>query len=173
MSAGRRFQLRGWRPADVEVALAAARDPEIARYSSVGESLTTEAAHRWIQSRHASDRLDWVIELEAQAVGRVSLAHIDTGDLVAEVGYWVLPEHRRRGVASEAVACVESYAFNDLRLVRLFIRHEPDNVASCTFASSRGYVAEGTQRGAFTRAGLRRDLHVHGLLVTDDAEATR
>jgi RimJ/RimL family protein N-acetyltransferase len=166
MPAGR-FQLRGWRSSDAEVALAAARDPEIARYSSVGVSLTTEGALRWLRARHASDRIDWVVEHDGQALGRVSLAHIESEDQVAEVGYWVLPEHRRQGVASEAVAAVESYAFDDLDIVRLFIRHEPENVASCEFANSRRYLAEGTQRGAFTRAGKRRDLHVHGLLVTD------
>ncbi|MFL6180115.1 MAG: GNAT family N-acetyltransferase [Actinomycetes bacterium] len=86
---------------------------------------------------------------------------------VAEVGYWVLPDHRRQGVASTAVEAAEMHAFNDVGIVRLFIRHEPDNVASCALADSRGYQPEGVQRGAFTRAGARRDLHVHGLLATD------
>ena len=163
--------LRAWTPDDVDFVMAAAQDAEIGRYSSVGMAVDTTAAMRWITSRHADDRLDWVIEQSGSPLGRVSLAHIDVNDQVAEVGYWVVAEQRRRGIASSAVAAAEAYAFADLGLVRLFIRHEPENVASCSLAESRGYVAEGTQRGAFTRAGARRDLHVHGLLVTDEVVA--
>ncbi|MFL6182678.1 MAG: GNAT family N-acetyltransferase [Actinomycetes bacterium] len=162
-----RYLLRAWTPDDLDFVLAAARDEQIGRYSSVGTSVDRAAALRWISSRHSPDRLDWVVEHSGIPIGRVSLAHIDYDDQVAEVGYWVLPDHRRQGVASTAVEAAEMHAFNDVGIVRLFIRHEPDNVASCALADSRGYQPEGVQRGAFTRAGARRDLHVHGLLATD------
>ena len=100
-------------------------------------------------------------------VGRVSLAHIDTVDGVAEVGYWLLPEHRGHGIATAAVGAVEEHAFDSLGLARLVIRHEPENQRSCLLAQRRGYLEEGTQRGAFARDGLRRDLHVHARLATD------
>jgi RimJ/RimL family protein N-acetyltransferase len=159
--------LRAWTPGDVAFVLAAAQDEEISRYSSVGMSVDRAAALRWISSRHSHDRLDWVIEHSRIPIGRVSLAHIDRDDQVAEVGYWVLPDRRRQGVASTAVGAAEIHAFDEVGIIRLFIRHEPDNVASCALANSRGYQPEGIQRGAFTRAGARRDLHVHGLLATD------
>lgn len=88
-------------------------------------------------------------------------------DGVAEVGYWLLPEHRGHGLASAAVGVVEEHAFDSLGLARLVIRHEPQNRRSCRLAERRGYLKEGTQRGAFERQGLRRDLHVHALLATD------
>jgi RimJ/RimL family protein N-acetyltransferase len=167
------YVLRPWTLGDTDFVLEAARDPEIARFSSVGTSVTPDAARHWIEKRHADDRLDWVVERSGDPLGRVSLAHIDVNDDVAEVGYWVVADQRRRGVASTAVAAAESHAFEELGLVRLFIRHEPENVASCALAESRGYLAEGTQRGAFTRAGARRDLHVHGLLATDEVVVRR
>ena len=172
LSAGH-YVLRAWTLDDVDFVLEAARDPEIARFSSVGMSVTPDDARHWIEKRHSDDRLDWVIEDTSTPIGRVSLAHIDLNDEVAEVGYWVVADQRRRGVASSAVATAESHAFHELGLVRLFIRHEPENVASCALAESRGYLAEGTQRGAFTRAGARRDLHVHGLLATDEVDVRR
>ena len=100
-------------------------------------------------------------------VGLVSLAHIDTVDGVAEVGYWLMPEHRGHGIATAAVGAVEEHAFDSLGLARLVIRHEPENHRSCLLAQRRGYLEEGTQRGAFERRGERRDLHVHALLATD------
>ena len=161
------FTLRPWSIDDVDLVLRAARDPEIRRYSSVGTSTTPAAAESWIRQRAEPDRKDWVIALKGEPVGRVSLAHINLSDGVGEIGYWVLPEHRRRAAATTAVAMVERHAFEVAGLSRLVIKHEPENVASCELALSRGYLAEGTERGAFERHGKRRDLHVHGLLITD------
>jgi ribosomal-protein-alanine N-acetyltransferase len=118
-------------------------------------------------ARREPDRLDWMVSSEEGAVGRVSLAHIDYGEGVAEVGYWILSESRRQGFASLALGLVETHAFTELGLGRLVIRHEPDNTASCAFADRKGYRAEGTQRGAFVRGGVRRDLHVHSRLADD------
>ncbi|MCZ3389970.1 MAG: GNAT family N-acetyltransferase [Actinomycetia bacterium] len=164
-----RFVLRGWILADADIAVVvrAAQDPDIARYSSVGSAKTPEEAERWIRTRDVPDRLDWVITTSTQLLGRVSLAHIDSTDGVAELGYWLLPEHRGRGLASAAVGTVEQHAFGPVRLGRLTIRHESQNDRSCLLAQRRGYLTEGTARGAFVRDGQRRDLHVHALLATD------
>ena len=81
------YVLRAWTPDDVDFVMAAAQDELIGRYSSVGMSVDPAAALRWISSRHSHDRLDWVIEHSGIPIGRVSLAHIDIDDQVAEVGY--------------------------------------------------------------------------------------
>jgi [ribosomal protein S5]-alanine N-acetyltransferase len=161
------YVLRPWAPSDVDLVLRAASDPDIGRYSPVGAASTPASALAWIGSRSAPDRLDWVVESPIGPVGRVSLAHIELDDLVAEVGYWVLAAHRRQGVATSALTAIETYAFESLGLYRLYIRHEPENLPSCALATARNYRAEGTQRGAFARAGERRDLHVHAILVAD------
>lgn len=113
------------------------------------------------------NRLDWAITTPTAIVGRVSLAHIGATDGEAELGYWLLPEHRGRGLASAAVGAIEHHAFGPLGLGRLTIRHEPENDRSCRLAQRRGYLPDGTARGAFVRGGQRRDLHVHALLATD------
>jgi RimJ/RimL family protein N-acetyltransferase len=164
-----RIVLRGWSltPQDIASVTHAAADPDIARFSSVGVATSDELAAEWIRSRDEPDRLDWALATSMTVVGRVSLAHIDRVDGAAEVGYWLLPEHRGKGMASAAVGAVEQYAFDALGLARLIIRHEPENQRSCLLAQRRGYAAEGIQRGAFERAGRRRDLHVHARLATD------
>lgn len=166
-----RFLLRPWSAEDVDFVLDAARDPAIGRFSSVGTATSPVAAREWIRTRIEPDRRDWVVVMATERVGRVSLAHINSRDAVAEIGYWVLPGYRRQGVASAAVAVVEEHAFAVEALCRLVIKHEPENHASCALATSRGYLAEGTERGAFERHGARRDLHVHGLLAADRVTA--
>lgn len=162
-----RIHLRPWSMHDVDFAMDAASDPDIGRFSSVGVSTSLRAAQNWIEGRDEPDRRDWVVEVEDAPVGRVSLARINASDAVAEVGYWMLPPHRRQGLASSAVGTVEQHAFVAEGIARLVIRHEPENQASCALALSRGYLVEGIERGAFERRGARRDLHVHGLLSTD------
>lgn len=164
-----RIVLRGWSltPKDIAAVVHAAQDPDIARFSSVGSATTVELAAAWIQSREELNRRDWVIATPTTIVGRVCLGHIDHADGVAEVGYWLLPAHRGSGIASAAVAVVERHAFDEIGLERLVIRHEPQNDRSCLLAQRRGYLPEGTQRGAFERDGQRRDLHVHARLATD------
>jgi RimJ/RimL family protein N-acetyltransferase len=166
-----RLRLRGWRldADDVELVVTAATDPQIRAYSSVGQARSPDDARRWLEARDAVDRLDWVVELSGEPAGRVSLAHIDTSDGVAEFGYWLLAAHRGQGLAGEAVRLVESYAFDVLQLGRLEIRHEPANSASCALAARCGYLAEGTARGAFVRGGRRLDLEVHARLASDRA----
>jgi len=161
--------LRGWNLTDVDITavLRAAHDPDIGRYSRVGSARTSEAAEQWIRTRDVADRLDWAITTSTEILGRVSLANIDPADGVAEFGYWLLPEHRGCGIATAAVGAIEQHAFGPLDLGRLIIRHEPQNDRSCLLAQRRGYVAEGTQRGALVRDGERRDLHMHARLVTD------
>ena len=104
-----RFVLRRWNltDADVSVVLQAAQDPQIARYSRVGLARTPQAAAQWIRTRDVPGRLDWAMTTSDSVLGRVSLADIDEADGVAELGYWLLPEHRGRGLASEAVGAVE------------------------------------------------------------------
>jgi RimJ/RimL family protein N-acetyltransferase len=166
---GEGFVLRGWRHTtpDIDAVLRAAHDPDISQYSTVGSATTPLRAAQWIASHTAPDRLDWAITRKGDVMGRVSLAHIDTTDGIAEVGYWLLPENRGRGIASAAVGAVEYHAFGSLGVARLMICHEPPNVRSCLLAERRGYLAEGTLRSVFVRDGVRRDLHVHARLATD------
>jgi len=166
---GEGLLLRGWRQTtpDVDAVLRAAHDPDISQYSTVGSATTPLRAAQWVRSRTASDRLDWAITRQGDIIGRVSLAHIDATDGIAEVGYWLLSEHRGRGIASAAVGTVERHGFGSLGLARLVIRHEPPNMRSCLLAERRGYLEEGTLRSVFVRDGERRDLHMHARLATD------
>lgn len=166
---GEGFVLRGWRNTtlDIDAVLRAAHDPDISQYSTVGSGTTPMRAAQWIEGRTASDRLDWAITRKDEVMGRVSLADIDTTAGIAEVGYWLLPANRGRGIASAAVGAVEYHAFGSLGLARLMIRHEPPNMRSCMLAERCGYLAEGTVRSVFVRDGVRRDLHMHARLATD------
>ena len=163
------MMLRPWTTSseDVTVVLAASQESEIRRYSSVGAVRGAGDAREWIASRRSHRRLDWALEDAGAVIGRVGLNRLDDEDRVAELGYWLLAEHRGSGLVTQAVVEVTQFAFVERGVGRLEIRHELDNIASCRVAQRCGFVEEGTQRGAMLRGGVRLDLHLHARLVTD------
>jgi len=167
------LQLRPWLgdERDVQAVLHASRDPDIQRYSSAGRVNGHVEALAWIASRQAAPRIDWAIDHSATVVGRIGLHRVDDEDGVAEIGYWLLPEHRGKGIATQAVLAVTEWGFKDRGLGRLEIRHELLNQRSCLLASRCHFLPEGVQRGAMPRdpsADTERvDLHVHARLFSD------
>jgi RimJ/RimL family protein N-acetyltransferase len=163
--------LRPWRDdaTDIATVLLASTDAEIRRFSSVGLVRNHVDAHAWLESRRAPERIDWAIEREDVVVGRVGLHRVSDEDGDAEIGYWLLPDARGAGAATTAVLAICEWAFSHGRLGRLEIRHVPVNGRSCALAERCGFTAEGLQRGALLRQGVRYDLHLHGRLATDPA----
>ena len=51
-----------------------------------------------------------------------------------EVGYWLVPEARGRGIGRAAVSLVVEWAFEELRLERIEITTTPDNTAARALA---------------------------------------
>jgi RimJ/RimL family protein N-acetyltransferase len=87
----------------------------------------------------------------------------------AEVGYWVLAASRGRGRASRAVVLASLWAFAELRIGRLQLWAEPENVASQRVAERAGYQTEGVLRSYIERGGARRDVILYSLLPSDPA----
>jgi RimJ/RimL family protein N-acetyltransferase len=85
----------------------------------------------------------------------------------AEVGYWVAPWARGRGVATAAASALASWAFAR-GFARLELLTEWENLASQRVALAAGFQREGVRRGAATRGdGSRYDLVVFARLATD------
>jgi RimJ/RimL family protein N-acetyltransferase len=62
---------------------------------------------------------------------------------VAEVGYWTAATERNRGIASQAVELLTTWAFENFGaqgLQRLELLHQQDNLASCRVAQQSGYA---------------------------------
>jgi RimJ/RimL family protein N-acetyltransferase len=91
----------------------------------------------------------------------------------AEIGYWAHPDARGRGVVSEAVGLVASYAFRPvadggLGRHRLYIKAAADNPASQQVALRNGFTRSGIEREAdLRRDGSRADMLVFDRLATD------
>ena len=91
------------------------------------------------------------------------------GDGVGEIGYWVAPWARRRGVAGAALGLLSGWAIGHLGLERLQLKADLRNEASQAVAIRAGFRREGVLRSYVEMKGERRDMVIFSLLPGDRA----
>jgi RimJ/RimL family protein N-acetyltransferase len=159
--------LRPWEPQDAPVVFAAYQDPDIQKWHTRGMVDLAEAS-AWIDQVNLgweNEKLaGWAVEIEGTVVGRAVLRFIDLHDGIAEVGYWVLPEARGRGVATRTVEVLSAWTLDVLGLHRLELEHSVRNEASCRVAIRTGFEPEGIRRAALRHDDGWHDMHVHARL---------
>ena len=69
------------------------------------------------------------------------------------VGYWLLEDGRGKGRATRAVRLMASWALPEMRLGRLQLHADPENVASQRVAERAGFTREGILRAYNSRRG--------------------
>jgi RimJ/RimL family protein N-acetyltransferase len=94
-------------------------------------------------------------------LGHVMLHSVDFKNCRAEVGYWLVPAARGRGIGTVAVSLLVEWAFANLPLHRLEITTTPDNTAARALAAALGFTEEGVMRGR----NLERGRHVDVVLL--------
>jgi RimJ/RimL family protein N-acetyltransferase len=99
--------------------------------------------------------------------GRIVVHNLDWEDSRAELGVWVVPAARGRGLARAALRLAARWLFERVRLVRLELLTEPDNEPMLRAAAAAGFVHEGVLRHYARRGKARQDMAVLSLLPTD------
>ena len=99
-------------------------------------------------------------------LGQVFIERDD--DCRGSVGYWLLEDGRGKGRATRAVRLMASWALPEMRLGRLQLHTDPENVASQRVAERAGFTREGVLRADNgRREGTRADAVVYSLLPQD------
>ncbi|SOB82817.1 GNAT family N-acetyltransferase [Streptomyces sp. 1331.2] len=176
----RGLRLRPYRDSDVPVLVANGNDPDTVRFMSgtpgaaTAETMRALLASAASRARQNPDRLGYAVadpdgdELLAGAV-----VHLTRRRSSAELGFWVAPAARGRGVATTLARALTELCFaRGLHRVELFIRDE--NVRSQRVALAAGFRREGELRAVLPGAGTER--HAAALwsrLPTDDAPTPR
>jgi hypothetical protein len=84
-----------------------------------------------------------------------------------ELGYWLGPWARGRGVATRAVKLLARWSFEQLGLERLALHTSSDNLASQAVAGRAGFTREGVLRSWEERHGERADIVVFSQISRD------
>jgi [ribosomal protein S5]-alanine N-acetyltransferase len=150
---------------DLEFLQTQVNDPEIRR--PIGRSTPLNA----VQEREFfenvvcdDDSIHLLIVADSTPTGTIGLESIDRESRSAEIGYWIAPDHHRRGYGSEATALLVEHAFDQLGLHRISARVFDFNDASRRLLESLGFTEEGVHRDAEFVDGKFQDTHWYGLL---------
>lgn len=143
--ADRTVRLRRWRESDVDCVRAAATDPSIPTSTTVPAVFTTAAGRAFVHrqwSRHDDGEgisLALADPATDEALGLLVLLH-QPQPRVLNVGYWVVPDARKRGLAGAAVRLATAWALARTDTEQVRARVHPDNIASLRTLAGAGFT---------------------------------
>lgn len=169
-------RLRPFRPDDLAPIVAGCSDPLTQRYTRVPRPYTDDDGRMFISGAPGRRLLGESIDLAIAAAdddllrGVIGVI-IDRHDAErGEIGYWVGPGARGRGMAGRALALMSRWALTRGGLVRLDLQAALSNVPSLRAAERCGFRREGILREAWFRGPERSDMALYSLLASDLSE---
>jgi ribosomal-protein-alanine N-acetyltransferase len=111
----------------------------------------------------AGTAMYWAVALSpgGEVIGSCDLSDIDRHHKRAEVGFLFSRAYWGNGYAREAMNAIVGFAYEDLKLERLWARFHTGNAASQRLLERLGFSREGTLRGHILRGGTRRDCEIY------------
>ena len=168
-----RIKLRKIRPEDVGAVYAGLSDPRVVAYYGVSYAslAATDEQIAWFEHIVSQGQgIWWAIALHENdlMIGACGLNDWCNQHRKAEIGYWLMPQHWRKGLLTEALPSILRYGLQDMGLHRIHADVEPDNEPSCALLRKFGFQLEGTLRDVELKAGKFISLHQYSLLSSDD-----
>jgi RimJ/RimL family protein N-acetyltransferase len=142
--------LRGWSEKDVPAVVAACQDAEIRRWTRVPDPYTEADARAWFSTHPRMLASRQAIPLAiadsrtGELLGAIELRILPAG--MGDIGYWVAPWARRRGVATRGLILLSRWGFDCLKLARMQVTTHPENRPSQRVAERAGFRREGVFR---------------------------
>lgn len=171
-----RLLLRQLRDSDAAAITRNVADLDVSRWLAlVPHPYTERDALDWIAATRvqaempSADRRDHVFGIELRRLGSIigamSISNVDRARGSGEIGYWFGADYHGRGYATESMARVLDYAFNQIHLLKLEAGVFKGNQASGKLLLRNGFVVESHKtRSKTSRAtGIVHDEILYGL----------
>lgn len=140
-----RLFLETWVLEDFEAFASIARDPQVMRFIAEGDPWP-DSRIGWFMGKQSALQetlgyCNWKLTDRAsgELVGFCGLAPLQQINEI-EVGWWLRPEHWKKGLAFEAAECVVSAAFNKHAIHRIVARAYRANASSVALMERLGMV---------------------------------
>ena len=167
---GARSTLRPWRMSDAPHLARRDNNLNVARQlrDRFPHPYTTADARQFIQSvAGAKPATSFAIVVDGEPVGGIGFSPgADVERYSAEIGYWLAETHWGRGIATEAIQLVSTYAFGVCNMLRLFALPFADNDRSIRALEKAGYSREALLRASSVKERKIRDQALY-VLVND------
>jgi ribosomal-protein-serine acetyltransferase len=164
--------LRPFSQSDADDVVSACQDVETLRWLPLPRPYTRADAEWFIGTfgptqRDSGEGVVFAIESAGRLAGAIDLKRVNWVTKVAEVGYWVAPWARGRGVASGAAQALSLWAIRDHGFERVELFAATGNAGSQRAAEKAGFVREGVARNACSVNGGRMDMVSFSLVPED------
>lgn len=141
------FQLRPWRPSDIDSLVRYANNPKIAANltNQFPHPYTREAGEGFIEmTLKSTPTRIFAIEIEGEAGGGIGL-HTQTDIHLKnlELGYWLAEPFWGKGIMSAAIQQMVVYGFEHFDVNRIFARPFGTNIGSQKALEKAGFILEG------------------------------
>jgi RimJ/RimL family protein N-acetyltransferase len=173
------FRLRAIRDGDAERIQEGSADPESQRWlGQLPAPYTLDDARDYIEARRelaaTGQCVTWAIAdpEDDRLLGTVLWFHWTEG-VECEVGYWIHPEARGRGLATRATRLVTGHVFDTLGVKRVTAFAAADNLPSRRVIEAAGFRLYGIERyGAWVRDD-HVDMALYDVTVEEWADGSR
>jgi diamine N-acetyltransferase len=154
MISGAKIILRALEPSDIDLMYSWENDMSVWPVSGTITPFSKSTMEQFIQSAHqdiyTNKQLRLAIDYKIQnnnsneTVGYVDLFDFEPSQMRAGVGILIgKPEHRRKGIALEALSLLSNYAFNLLHLHQVYCHIHTNNEPSIRLFTSAGFKCSG------------------------------
>jgi len=169
---GDRVVLRPVNPDDVERLWLAKQDPLTWARTTAAPLVPSslESVRAWYADRGGSKSdAAFSVDVEGGLAGQASLFGVDDLARTAEVGLWLLPEMRGRGLGQDVLRVLVDYGFRSRNLRRVHLQTLAGNTAALRCYTAVGFLEEGRLREHAWVEGAYDDIVLMGLLRADRA----
>ncbi len=165
--------LRPASPRDAELLRQWRAEPSVRRFQPLNELPTAQLRADVASQRMADlyrgrgEKFQWIVEVEGDPAGWITLVVSNWEHGLAEVGYALSTVYQSRGLMTDALAQLLGDLFANTLLERIEARCAIENTGSQRVLEKNGFLREGRLKGYFKLRGKRVDNYLYGLLRED------
>jgi RimJ/RimL family protein N-acetyltransferase len=133
---------------------------------------TSRDAEEWIDAQLAMEPpRHFSIVLDGEVVGGVGIElKSDVHRKTAEIGCWVGEAYWNRGIATQAIGLMVTYAFDRFDLVKIYAEVFELNPASMRIFEKNGFIREAILRKAIVKNNEIMDAHIWAIFRSAEAK---
>ncbi len=123
-----------------------------------------EFIHRTLKEFAENGRFNVMIEVDGRLAGSLGFHDLDTVNQSAAIGYWIGEEFEGRGIVSRCCRVLIDYLFDTMKLNRVQINCNFENIRSRAIPERLGFKLEGIHRQVEFHNGKYGDWAVYAML---------